>query len=127
MLNIKSLSGISISDITKIFNSSFSDYYFPIRFTEEQMMEKFASENGVYEFSVGAFYDDNLVGFIMHYYNEIDGVRVIYNGGTGVIPSFRGQGIGLKMYAYILPILKAQKINTLIHEVLSVNAPAIKI
>ena len=127
MINIKSLSGVSFEEIAMVFNESFSDYYFPIRFTAEQFAEKFASEKGVLELSVGAYDGEKIVGFILHFLNEIEGVTVVYNGGTGVVPSCRGQGITLRMYDYILPILKSKQIDRMVHEVLSLNTPAINI
>ena len=127
MITIKLLTGTSFEDIAIVFNEAFSDYYVPIHFTAKQFEDKFASENGIFELSVGAYVGDKLVGFILHYYNEIDGQKVIYNGGTGVVPTQRGNGITTAMYDYILPILRERGIGKLVHEVLDINAPAIKV
>ena len=127
MLAIKSLSDIPFDDIATVFNKSFSDYYFPIHYTAEMFENKIKSENGILELSVGAYEDNELIGFIMHYYDEIVGQKVIYNGGTGVVPSSRGQGLTRKMYDYILPILRGRNIDMMIHEVLTVNASAISV
>lgn len=127
MLEIKSLKGATFKDIADVFNDAFSDYYFPIHFTAAQFEEKFDSENGVKELSVGVFDNGKFVGFILHFFDEIDGEKLIYNGGTGVIPSHRGQGLTIRMYDFIIPILRDKGIDRMIHEVLSVNAPAIKV
>lgn len=127
MLRIGSLKGIAVKQIAEVFNESFSDYYFSIRFSTVQLEEKFLSENVVLEWSVGAFVENKLVGFILHFFDDINGCKTIYNGGTGVVPSQRRQGVVVKMYEYILPILKLHSIDRLVHEVLSINAPAIHV
>lgn len=125
MITIKSLIDVSFEEITTVFNHSFSDYYLPVKFTKNKLIEKFESENGQLTLSVGAFKDHKLIGFILHFYGIIGNQKVIYNGGTGVIPNERGQGLTLKMYKYILPILNKMNIDKMIHEVLTINEPAI--
>ena len=96
MIEIKTLEGVSFDQIEEVFNLSFSDYYFKIHFTKKQLEDKFEHENGMLELSVGAFENKKLVGFILHFYAVEKGEKVVYNGGTGVIPSKRGQGLAKK-------------------------------
>lgn len=65
------------------------------------MAAKIKSENILLVYSVGVFESDKLVTFILLGYDEIQGVRNIYNAGTGVIPSFRNRGITKALYQYI--------------------------
>lgn len=126
MFEIKTLENSSLYEITTAFNSAFSDYFFPVFFTEEQIDKKIKSESGNFKYSVGVFKDQKLIAFILHSFETINNERIIYNGGTGVIPIYRGNNLTDKMYDFIIPRLKKEKIDKLKHEVLTMNEVAIK-
>ncbi len=127
MIEIKTLKGVSFDQIEDVFNLSFSEYYFKIYFSKKQLEDKFSSENGILELSVGAFENNKLVGFILHFYAIENNEKAIYNGGTGVIPSKRGQSLALKMFDYIMPVFRKNKIDKMALEVLTINKPAIRV
>lgn len=126
MTTISTLEGITAKEIVTAFNLSFSDYFVPMQLTSEQLSVKFKSENFNPDYSVGAFNNGRLVGFILHFYDKVNGEIIIYNGGTGVIKEFRGQGLTQKMYAFIIPQLKKAGISHIVLEVLTQNIQAIK-
>lgn len=123
---LDTLEKVDIKELTEVFNSSFSDYLVPFVITEEQLSKKMLTENIRLDYSIGAFSEGKLVGFILHFFNEQDAVKSVYNGGTGVIKEFRGKKLTTKMYDFILPKLKQDGINTLVLEVLEENFGAIK-
>lgn len=125
-IEIKTLGGIHLDELLSVFNASFSDYFVPLQLNLEQLKGKLISDKTNLDYSVGAFADNRLVGFILHGYDTIGSKKLLYNGGTGVIPNYKKRGLTKKMYAYILPILKSENINTLVLEVITGNIQAIK-
>lgn len=107
------------------FNEAFSDYLVAIKISEEQLAEKIKSSNIRLDLSPGAFVDGKLVGFVWHGLGQRNGSPVLWNGGTGVIPSQRGQGISGKLYDYILPELRERGYERTALEVIIGNDPAI--
>ena len=125
-MEIKTLKGINKKDILNVFNESFSDYFIPIKLTEEILNSKMLADKTDLNLSVGVFENDTLIAFILHGFDVINNEKVIYNGGTGVIPNKRGSGLTKQMYLFILPILKENGINKLILEVITENIQAIR-
>ena len=95
--------------------------------TLDQLKAKLKLDKVNFAYSVGAFIDQKLVGFILHGFDTIDSKRVVYNGGTGVVPTQRKQGLTQQMYDYILPTLRAENIDHLVLEVIVQNTQAIKV
>jgi GNAT superfamily N-acetyltransferase len=104
-----------------------SDYFISLQFTEESMATKIKSEGILLRYSLGAFEGKQLVGFMLHGYDVIDGEKTIYNAGTGVIPSHRGQGITTSLYQYAIPLLAKEGIRSHLLEVIDNNYPAMHV
>jgi ribosomal protein S18 acetylase RimI-like enzyme len=122
-MEIRTLEGVSTADIAQTFNLAFSDYLVPIHLSESDMAAKMAAENTTRELSSGVFDSGKLVGFIL--IGIDDGVA--YNGGTGVIPAFRGKNLTREMYRFLLPMLAEKGIVNHLLEVLTQNAKAIPV
>ena len=125
-MELKTLDGIGTAEITKVFNSSFADYFIPFKLTPEQMETKMKADKVNLGLSVGAFDDGALAGFILHGLDSIGNKKLLYNGGTGVLPKARGQGLTQSMYRFILPYLMEKGIHKLQLEVISKNIQAIR-
>lgn len=114
------------STLLHTFNTAFADYYLPFHLTGAQLLAKMRADKNSPALSVGAFDGDRLVGFMLHGVDTVNGRRTVYNGGTGVLPEYRGQGLTAQMYAHAIPVLKAHGVDRGILEVVSQNIPAIK-
>ena len=125
-MEVKTLSGIDKKDILNVFNESFSDYLIPFQLSEEQLTSKMLADKVNLNLSVGVFENGKLIAFILHGFDKINNEKIIYNGGTGVIPEKRGSGLTKQMYHFILPLLKEKGINKLFLEVITENIQAIK-
>lgn len=125
-MEIKTLEGTKDELILEAFNNAFSDYFIPFHLTLSQLKSKMKADHIQLDLSIGVFEEKQLIAFILHGIDTANGQKVLYNGGTGVIPSKRGQGLTKKMHDFILPKLKEQHVDLLTLEVITTNVPAIK-
>lgn len=125
-MEFKNLANVEVEEILSVFNLSFSDYVVPFHLSKDQLITKIAAEKIDLNLSVGAFEDGKLVAFILQAQKDENGEKVIYNGGTGVIPGNRGKGLVRKMYDFIIPVLKEKNADVLLLEVIEGNQPAIR-
>lgn len=125
-MELKTLEKINNKNILHAFNESFSDYFIPFKLTQEQLISKVLVDKIDLSLSVGVFENGELIAFILHGFDNINGEKVAYNGGTGVVPKKRGSGLTKKMYSFIFPILKKKGVNRIILEVITKNIQAIK-
>jgi len=123
---IKTLEGVNAKEILSAFNTSFSDYFIPFELTIEQLSSKMLLDKTDLSLSVGVFDNDELIAFILHGFDVLNNTKVVYNGGTGVMPQKRGSGLTQQMYHFILPLLKERGIDRLLLEVITENTQAIK-
>jgi ribosomal protein S18 acetylase RimI-like enzyme len=117
---------INTENICNTFNAAFSDYVVPMHLTTSILEQKMKGENLQRDFSIGAFTGDTLGAFILHAPDNNEKPAVLYNGGTGVVPAYRGQHLVQKMYDQFIPVFQQQGIKKVILEVISTNLPAIK-
>ena len=125
-MKIKTLERTSTKEIVKAFNESFADYFTPLQLSEQQLISKMAADKTELSLSVGVFDSEKLVGFILHGFDVVDNLKVIYNAGTGVIPDKRGAGLTKRMYQYILPHLQEREVDLLQLEAITQNIQAIR-
>ena len=125
-MQFRSLQHIPLQTIADTFNLAFSDYVIPMHFTEVQLIEKLTRDGINLEYSVGAFDGEKLTGFILQGLGQWQGVPTAYNGGTGVIPDYRGKKITQQLYAYCIPQLKLAGVKQCLLEVVTSNTVAIK-
>jgi GNAT superfamily N-acetyltransferase len=125
-MEIKSLEHTPIQEIITTLNEAFSDYFVPINFTVAYVNERWTASGVDYKLSFGAFDGNKLVAFIIHAINTYGETKVAYNASTGVIPSFRRQGLLTKLYDKAISSLKAVGIQKSTLECITKNKRAIR-
>lgn len=125
-VTFRHLAEVSLSELCDTFNLAFSDYIVPLKLTTSLLEQKLKGENIDLSLSAGAFSEGRLVGFMLHGVDDKDAPRMLYNGGTGVVPAARGQHLVQRMYDYFLPGYRTQHIGQVLLEVIKGNEPAIR-
>ncbi len=126
LMEIKTLNSTPIEMIVDAFNNAFADYSISIQFTPETKKQRLKKARSNLDYSVGVFDDGKLVAFILTGVGQKNGLKTTYNGGTGVIPSHRGQRLVKQMYDFITPIWKRNGFTQTTLEVIVDNDIAIK-
>jgi ribosomal protein S18 acetylase RimI-like enzyme len=110
------------------FMEAFRDYPVSFEMDLNGFRKKFIHKLKIdFDLSAGAFDGTRLVGFIFFSINEFEGKLTAYNGGTGVICEYRGQGLTGRMFEYLLPRFRARQIRQCVLEVLTSNEVAMKV
>lgn len=125
-MEFRTLEHIPVDILLETINKSFADYIFQVRLTPEKLRLKIVSEQIDLAISVGAFADGVLAGFILHGSKVVDNQKNAYNSITGVLPEFRKQKLTVRMYEYIIPVLKEQGYRQIQLEAITSNVPALK-
>ena len=123
----KTLENISINTLHKAFILAFSDYAIkldiPIKRFENMLLRRGFNPN----ISMGAFQEENLVGFIYNGLRLWNNKKTAYDTGTGVIKEYRKKGITTSMFIELKDELINQNIECYILEVLKTNTPAFEL
>lgn len=127
MITYKYLDEIPIEQIHECQVESFKDYAIDMSYMTLDVMTKRTKLGRVkFDYSVGAFDENKLVGFILvaiDLYNECE---MAFDDGTGIIKEYRGQGIAGGMFQHALVKLKKRGITKFMLEVLQENSAAIR-
>jgi ribosomal protein S18 acetylase RimI-like enzyme len=111
----------------RAFIEAFSDYVFPFALTEKQFQNHINLNAVDLSRTIGCLEGGQIIGFSLNGFGEWNGKPTVYDAGTGVIPSFRRQGISERMFDHMLPVFKNQDIKQFLLEVITSNTPAIRL
>lgn len=103
----QTLTNIPSSVLLDTFNLAFSDYISPTPPLSMKVFDWKVQRDGMEKALSAAMFSEEkeLVGFMLHARGDWKGKKAVYNGGTGIIPDYRGKGGGKAMYDFILPVL----------------------
>jgi ribosomal protein S18 acetylase RimI-like enzyme len=124
MIQIKTLEGTGVEEMHMAFLEAFFDYSVQIDMPLERFQSFLASNGFVPGLSVGAFEGEKLCGFIFNGVRQWQGVLTAYDGGTGVVPSHRKQGLTTNMFETLKELLRGRGVQQYLLEVIQTNIPA---
>ena len=127
MYQYRALTETSLEQIAQCFNSAFSDYEQPIRFTPESLRYYLTASAVDLSLSFGAFRGEEPVGFILNSSGMYHGRPAVFDAGTGVIPEHRGKGVFSALFDFTCRQLRHRGIAKYYLEVLQTNHRAVAI
>ena len=98
MVQYKSLENTSYEQLAECFRLAFSDYYFPMQLSPQQLQAHLEQSGVDLGLSYGAFADETIVGFIFNASSLYNGQKAAFDVGTAVVPQHRGKGIFHQMF-----------------------------
>ena len=98
MVQYKSLENTSYEQLAECFRLAFSDYYFPMQLSPQQLQAHLEQSGVDLGLSYGAFADETIVGFIFNASSLYNGQKAAFDVGTAVVPQQRGKGVFHQMF-----------------------------
>jgi GNAT superfamily N-acetyltransferase len=126
-LTFKKLSTIKFEEAHVLFNRGFEGYLIPMNLTLDQFIGRFGNDVLSPNLSVIAFDGNDPIGFVLQGIREETGQIISWNGGTGIIPEYRGKQVGEKLVREAEKLLRENNVTTATLEALTENAPAIRL
>lgn len=127
MFNYDTLENIGIETLHKTFLNAFSDYQVKMDLPILKFQYMLQRRGYVAKASIGAFNDDILVGFVLNGVRNWDGKLTAYDTGTGVIETYRKQGITSNMLLNVRQLFKEMEVEQYLLEVIQSNTSAFQI
>lgn len=127
MITFKTMENLSFKQAHELFINGFEGYFIPMKMSLDAFVIRMGNEGLSPELSIVMYDADQPIGFVLQGIREVDGQKIAWNGGTGIIPSYRGKKHGTVLMEKALDLLKQQNVSVATLEALSVNKPAIKL
>ncbi|TCL76383.1 acetyltransferase (GNAT) family protein [Hydrogenispora ethanolica] len=127
-MRLKSLHDESLATIHAAFIAAFSDYSVRIELPYERFLEHLRGRDIRLADSFGVYHETGrLIGFVLNGLRERDGVTTGYDGGTGFLPAYRGQGLAALLFAEMQKELVRRQVRRYLLEVIRDNQPALRL
>ncbi|RUT48102.1 GNAT family N-acetyltransferase [Paenibacillus anaericanus] len=127
MITYKVLSEFPIKDVSELWNKAFEGYIVNASMPLDRFITRVASEGLSLEHSFACYVNGEQAGIVMGGFREVSGKKVAWNGGTAVVPAFRGKGIGKAMIARNLELYAELVVDVAYLEAISTNESAIRL
>lgn len=126
-LTYRMLSPSDHKQMYRSFIEAFSEDAVQVLLSKDDFQRRFFDKlNMTFEVSPAALSGDKLVGFIFQTIHMYEGELAAYNGGTGVIPGYRGLGMVSQLYDLAMPELRNRGVKKCVLEVITTNEVAIR-
>lgn len=126
-MTVRNLAETPFEVLISCFLKSFENYFVNMPSDIEYYRMRWSMANVDYKLSYGMFDGDELVGFILHAIDKLDGSLIAFNAATGVLPVYRGRKVVNLIYDHALLELKKYNIEYSVLEVITENLRAIHV
>lgn len=127
MIHFKTLDEFTFREASELFNKGFEGYLIPMSPPLDAFVGRFGNEGLSSECSVVMLEDEQPIGFVILGIRDAGDQKISWNGGTGIIPSHRGKGLGRRLMEEAERMLLDKGVEMATLEALSKNEPAIKL
>src|SRR5579875_1448434 len=127
MLTIKPLSDCTLEQSLQVWNEGFKGYFSDMTMTMDRYLQRFVHEGLTPDASVVAFDGKKPVGFVLNGIRTVNGIKISWNGGTGVVPEYRRKGVGRELVAASLEVYGQNDVDIAYLEAIAANETAIRL
>ncbi|MFV0394353.1 MAG: GNAT family N-acetyltransferase [Coprobacillaceae bacterium] len=127
MILYKTLETTSLEVLHQTFIEAFSDYQIKMNLPFYKFQQMLMRREYDASLSIGAFKDDELVGFTLTGLRNWNNQITAYNISTAVVPAYRKKGITSTIFTTIKEMLEKKGVKQYLLEVLDTNEPAINL
>jgi ribosomal protein S18 acetylase RimI-like enzyme len=125
LTEVRTLDSVSFHDGLRAWNEGFEGYSQAVTMSLSGWLAHIVHEGLEPELSLVAYDGDRPVGCVLSGMRDGEGGKVAYNGGTGVIPAYRGKGVGRLLIDAALGLYRSHGAAEATLEVITTNEPAI--
>lgn len=125
MITYQALTETSLDTLHAAFTAAFSDYQVKLDLPFWKFTRMLKRRGYDATLSIGAFQDGQLIGFVLNGVRDWQGKPTAYDLGTGVIATYRQQGLTSKMLAELQTVLHARQVGQYLLEVITTNTAAV--
>lgn len=121
------MSSLSFQDAHTLFNRGFEGYLVPMNLSFDTFVSRFGDTGLSPELSIVAYDGAEPIGFVIQGIREVGDQKISWNGGTGIIPEYRGRKMGDSLMEKAEELLKKNDVTVATLESLSENKAAISL
>ncbi|WP_342506005.1 GNAT family N-acetyltransferase [Sporosarcina sp. FSL K6-2383] len=126
-ISYKLMSSVSFEEAHVLFNRGFEGYLVPMNLSFDTFVSRFGNDGLSPALSIVAYDGTDPIGFVLQGIREVDGQKISWNGGTGIIPEYRGRKLGYSLMVEAEKIIKERNVSVATLEALSENKAAISL
>lgn len=127
MIDYNLLKNVEIKTIHNAFVNAFSDYQVKIDLPLVKFQNMLTRRGYTPKISMGAFDNNELVGFVLNGLRNYNGKLTAYDLGTGVAGSYRKQGITSNLIKQVKKLLVESEVSQYQLEVIKTNTSAFEL
>ncbi|WP_282942162.1 GNAT family N-acetyltransferase [Paenibacillus sp. RC67] len=121
------MSKLSLEELVWLWNKGFEGYFVPIAMDVDKFMARAVNEGLSLDHSIMMYEKEEPIGFVINGFRWIGGRKVAWNGGTGIVPAYRGKGVGKQLMHQNILLYQKQNVEIALLEAIAQNEPAIKL